>query len=118
LNPEYLAEVFPDAEFLQNPDNLFYRLLAGAASGLVYTLFFSFCPQLFKAIANFEGNVSSIRKAEDKALIYYWYFMLLTAFTGSALAQMLGKWLIGGTFGFCVGGLNRGPVLTLFLLLI
>jgi hypothetical protein len=118
LNPEYLAEVFPDIEFLQDPDNFFYQLLAGIASGLLYTLFFSFCPQFFKAIANFEGNVSSIRKAEDKALIYYWYFMLLTAFTGSALAQMLGKWLIGGTFWFLCWGLNKGPMLTLFLLLI
>ena len=93
LDPAFLAEQFPDIEFLQDPDNFFYQFLSGIASGLLYTLFFSFCPQMFKAIANYEGNVSSIRKAEDKALIYYWYFMLLTAFTGTSLAQMLASGL-------------------------
>jgi hypothetical protein len=91
LNPEKLAEVFPDWEALQNDNSFFFQVLSGISSGLLYTLFFSFCPQLFKAIANFEGNVSSKRSAEDKALKYFWFFMMLTAFTGTALAQMLSE---------------------------
>jgi hypothetical protein len=89
LNPAKLAEVFPDWEAIQNPDGFFYTVFAGISSGFLYTVFFSFCPQLFKAIANFEGNVSSKRTAEDKALQYFWYFMMLTAFTGTALTQMI-----------------------------
>jgi hypothetical protein len=100
LNPETLAEVFPDWEALQNPDTFFFRVLSGISSGILYTVFFSFCPQLFKAIANFEGNVSSKRTAEDKALHYYWYFMLVTAFTGTSLAQMVGQGLFNGKLSF------------------
>jgi hypothetical protein len=100
LDPETLAEVFPDWEALQNPGSFFFRVLSGISSGLLYTLFFSFCPQLFKAIANFEGNVSSKRTAEDKALHYYWYFMLVTAFTGTSLVQMVGQGLVNGKLSF------------------
>ena len=100
LDPEELAKRFPDVPFFQNPDTFFYQLFAGVASGFVYTLFFSFCPQIFKAIANYEGNVSSMRRAEDKALSYFWYFMLLTAFTGTSLAQMLYQ---GFTQGLTLG---------------
>ncbi len=91
LNPAKLAAAFPDSEALQDPDSFFFRILSGISSGFLYTIFFSFCPQLFKAIANFEGNVSSKRTAEDKALTYFWYFMMLTAFTGTALTQMLAE---------------------------
>ena len=91
LNPAKMAEAFPDWEALQNPDSFFFQVLSGLSSGLLYTLFFSFCPQLFKAIANFEGNVSSKRTAEDKALTYFWFFMMLTAFTGTALTQMVSE---------------------------
>jgi hypothetical protein len=88
LHPEKLAQLFLGWDSLQNPNSVFYTVLAGISSGLLYTLFFSFCPQLFKALANFEGNVSSMQKAEDKALQYFWYFMMLTAFTGTSLTQM------------------------------
>jgi hypothetical protein len=89
LNPAQLAEWFPDVEAFQDPDNFFFKFLSGISSGLVYTLFFSFCPQLFKAIANYKGNASSMAVAEDNALQYYWIFMLLTAFTGSSFANMI-----------------------------
>lgn len=91
LNPAKLHQAFPDSKALDNPDSFFFRLMAGISSGLMYTLFFSFCPQLFKAIANFEGNVSSKRTAEDKALKYFWIFMMTTSFTGTMLAQMLAE---------------------------
>ena len=89
LNPTQLAEWFPDVEAFQDPDSFFFQFLAGISSGLVYTVFFSICPQLFKAMAFYKGDASSIAVAEDNALFYYWIFMLLTAFTGSSLANML-----------------------------
>jgi len=89
LNPTKLATVFPNLEALRKPQSFFFQVVSGISSGILYSLFFSFCPQLFNAIANFEGNVSSKRTAEDKALTYYWFFMMLTAFTGTTLTQML-----------------------------
>jgi hypothetical protein len=69
LNPETLAEVFPNWEALQNPDTFFFRVLSGISSGILYTVFFSFCPQLFKAIANFHWNVS---RSDGWARVVQW----------------------------------------------
>jgi hypothetical protein len=62
----------------------------------------AFCPgctlkKVFKVFANFEGSSSSIPRAENHALRFYWYFMLLTAFTGSTLAQMFFDGFVNGT---------------------
>mmetsp|Transcript_4818 Transcript_4818/g.12258 ORF Transcript_4818/g.12258 Transcript_4818/m.12258 type:complete len:1303 (-) Transcript_4818:886-4794(-) len=69
-----------------------YNAISGFMAGLANTLFFSFCPQLFKAVAFFEGTSSSLERAERKALLYYWLFMLVTAFTGTTLATLLLSW--------------------------
>ena len=45
-----------------------YNAISGFMAGLANTLFFSFCPQLFKAVAFFEGASSSLEKAERKAV--------------------------------------------------
>jgi hypothetical protein len=73
---------------LKDHSNLFYRLLAGPLSGLIMTLFFTFCPQLFKYLAFYEGTSSSLERGERTALLMYWYFMLVTAFFGSSLANV------------------------------
>ncbi len=96
LNPDRLAARNPDAEVLSDRGSLFYRLLAGVSSGFLFTIFFSFLPNLFKAVAFYEGTSSSMERAERKALLFYWYFMLVTAFTGSALANMLLEWFTTG----------------------
>jgi Calcium-dependent channel, 7TM region, putative phosphate len=101
LDPTQLAAWFPEVEAFQNPDSFFFKFLSGLSSGMLYTLFFSFCPQLFKAIANYKGNASSIPVAEDNALRYYWIFMLLTAFTGSSLVSMFVSILDGESIGQC-----------------
>ncbi|VEU35296.1 unnamed protein product [Pseudo-nitzschia multistriata] len=89
LNPTLLAEVFPDVEVLQNPDTFFFKALAGISTGYIYTLFFSILPQIFKLLAFSEGSSSSKPQAEEYAMRFYWYFMLVTAFTGQSLVQML-----------------------------
>mmetsp|Transcript_6267 Transcript_6267/g.15804 ORF Transcript_6267/g.15804 Transcript_6267/m.15804 type:complete len:1341 (-) Transcript_6267:79-4101(-) len=88
LNPAYLQSLYPDSALLED-GSFFYRVLAGFSSGALYSLFFSILPQVFKLLAFTEGVASSIPVAEDHALLFYWYFMLLTAFTGSTLATML-----------------------------
>jgi hypothetical protein len=96
LDPETLTKWFPDAEGLKDPTSQTYRALsrlAGPFSGLMYTLFFSFLPQVFKWLAFFDGTSSSMEKAERYALLLYWYFMLVTAFTGTALANMFFAWI-------------------------
>ena len=44
---------------------------------------------LLQAIANFGSGASSVAQAEFRATQYYWWFMLLTAFSGQLLAQMV-----------------------------
>lgn len=99
LNPTYLAAAFPDSPIWQNSDGVFYRLFAGLSSGMLYSLFFSVLPQIFKYLAFMLGTASTVHKGEDNALQFYWYFMLVTAFTGSTLATMLLNGLLTGNFG-------------------
>jgi len=86
----------PDT-YIDNKESPFYQLLAGPLSGLVKTLFFSFLPQLFKFLAFYEGTSSSMEKAERISLLLYFYFMVVTAFTGTSLATMLLNWFYGET---------------------
>ncbi|KAL3928157.1 MAG: hypothetical protein SGARI_005121, partial [Bacillariaceae sp.] len=96
LDPETLIKWFPDAEGLKDPNSQTYQALsrlAGPFSALMYTLFFSFLPQVFKFLAFYDGTSSSMEKAERYALLLYWYFMLVTAFTGTALANLFFTWI-------------------------
>jgi len=102
LNPTLLAARYPNNEFFQDPNNFFFKALAGISSGLLITMFFSILPQIFKALAFFEGSSSSKVKAEENALRFYWYFILVTSFTGPLLVQML------------VSGFNEGTLLWQF----
>eukprot|EP00536_Pseudo-nitzschia_multiseries_P004604 jgi/Psemu1/253742/estExt_Genewise1Plus.C_770053 len=99
LNPTLLAELYPNAEIFQDPDTFFVKALAGISTGYIYTLFFSVLPQIFKLLAFSEGSSSSKAKAEENAMRFYWYFMLVTAFTGQSLVQMF------------IDGILQGPSL-------
>ncbi|KAL3933647.1 MAG: hypothetical protein SGBAC_010302 [Bacillariaceae sp.] len=70
------------------PDFPHHNLLSGFISGGLYTIFFSVCPFIFKFIANYGSNATSIRQAEVRALRYYWFFILFTAFAGQSLVSM------------------------------
>ncbi|GKY91495.1 hypothetical protein MPSEU_000121700 [Mayamaea pseudoterrestris] len=65
------------------------HLLSGLISACIYTTFFALCPSMFKSIANFGSGAVSVSHAEFKALQYYWWFMVVTAFTGQLLANMV-----------------------------
>ena len=51
------------------------------------TAFFALCPVIFKGIANSGSQATSVQEAEKYALKYYWYFMLVTAFVFTGLAD-------------------------------
>ena len=92
LNPRWLGQFFPNSKSLHDPDNILYKALAGPASGLATTLFMALLPQIFKLVAYSEGTSSSLEMAERKALLFMWYFMLVTAFFGQYLTAMLIQW--------------------------
>lgn len=46
----------------------FKGLYSGLASGLIFTIFFSICPVMFKFIANFGSNATSQFHAEYTAM--------------------------------------------------
>lgn len=88
LSADQLATWFP--EMRENTQ------VSGILTGLLYTAFFSVCPFIFKAFANFGSAATSQRQAEYRAIRYYWIFMLITAFTGSSLATMVTSGLYSG----------------------
>lgn len=66
-------------------------ILSGLVTALLYTLFFALCPMMFKVIANSGSHATSVQEAEKYALKYYWYFMLVTAFCFTGLADAATK---------------------------
>ena len=81
--------------------------IAGFIQSSLYTLFFALCPVFFKALANFGSSSASVANAELKALQYFWWFMVLSAFWGTLIAQMI----LSGVNG----GLGGGEVRTILL---
>jgi hypothetical protein len=51
--------------------------------------FFAVLPQIFKMLANFGGEATSIQEAERYALTYYWWFMLVFVFGGKTLGNVI-----------------------------
>jgi hypothetical protein len=97
LAPDNLAESFPALRGLREND-FFRNVLAGLLTGVLWTLFFSICPYIFKSIANFGSGATSVREAEFIATKYYWVFLLTTAFTGTSLSNILLNSLNSGAF--------------------
>lgn len=96
-----LREVFPGLSDRSNSRAYeIAQLVSGMLSALIWTTFFALCPVIFKAIANFGSKATSVAQAEFKALQYFWWFMLTTAFTGQLLAQMV---LYGWSDGLEIG---------------
>jgi hypothetical protein len=87
-DPTKLNEIIPKLDELRADSVFFNELLTGIVPALLYTLFFALCPILFKAIANFGSNSTSVYFAEHHALQYYWWFMVVIAFSGSSLSVM------------------------------
>mmetsp|Transcript_106364 Transcript_106364/g.216917 ORF Transcript_106364/g.216917 Transcript_106364/m.216917 type:complete len:1248 (+) Transcript_106364:328-4071(+) len=65
-------------------------------SGLTETLLFSVCPVIFKLVANFEGSSSSMARAEQQAMLYFWYFYIVARFMGQLVWEGIMKFYSGG----------------------
>jgi hypothetical protein len=66
--PENMKKVIPVLAELANVNPFLDRLLQGFVPALLNSLFFSLCPVMFKAIANFGSNAISVNQAEYNAL--------------------------------------------------
>jgi hypothetical protein len=93
FTPQSLSNAFPSLQ-----DN---ERISGFLSGLLKSCFFAICPQIFKFLANFSSEAVSVEQAEDRALRYFWFFMLATAFTGTSLATVIVEGVI---YSLDVGG--------------
>jgi hypothetical protein len=95
LSPASLVGILPQLDtWLQN--DLAEIIFSGWIPALIWTIFYSICPPLFKAIANFGSNATSAAVAEGTALRYFWYFMILSGLTTTSL-------LSAGIEGIAVG---------------
>lgn len=62
-NPSEYDEVFPFIKEFQLKHAEYYDLISGLIPALIWTVFFSICPIMFKMIANFGSNASSVMMA-------------------------------------------------------
>lgn len=72
----------------QNQDGA-AELMSGFLQSLVWTTFFALCPVFFKMLANFGSNANSVANAELRALQYFWWFMVVSAFSSTLIANMI-----------------------------
>lgn len=88
VDPSSLSNTFPGFyNWLNSSKYLSADIVSGLVSALLYTTFFALCPVMFKMIANAGSQATSVQEAEKYALHYYWYFMLVTAFVFTGLAD-------------------------------
>jgi len=65
-------------------------------SGLTQMLLFSVCPTLFKFLAGVEGSSSNLEKAEQRAMIFFWYFFIIARYMGPILFNSVISFVRGG----------------------
>ena len=75
------------------------ELTSGFLQSLMWTIFFALCPVFFKMVANFGSKANSVANAELRALQYFWWFMVVSAFSSTLIANMV-------LFGFNEGSLG------------
>jgi hypothetical protein len=67
-------------------------------SGATQSLVFSACPQVFKFIANKEGSATNTAVAEQRAMMYFWYFYLFARYLGQFVVQAYTKFTDGSKY--------------------
>jgi Calcium-dependent channel, 7TM region, putative phosphate len=88
-DPDMLERIFPGVSALEEAYGFqITQFLAGLITAGIWSSFFALCPIIFKSIAFFGSKATSVAHAEHSALQYYWWFMVLTAFSGQLLATM------------------------------
>ena len=94
LKPEFWIGIFNGINVDVNEGALTSWL--STISGLSQTLLFSVCPTIFKFLANCEGSSSSMEKAEQQAMIFFWYFYIFARFLGPIGLASVKNYLGGG----------------------
>jgi hypothetical protein len=92
LNPELFAKLFaiPLGQAVS---------LLSPVSALTQSLLFSICPMLFRLLANIEGSATSMDKAEQKAIIFFWYFFIIARFMGQIIWDITVTYFDGCEYG-------------------
>ena len=85
VDPEAVSRIFPD---LNGAASQYGAVLSGLVTASIWSTFFALCPVIFRSVANFGSKSTSVASAEFKALQYFWWFMITTAFSGQLLATM------------------------------
>eukprot|EP00536_Pseudo-nitzschia_multiseries_P003826 jgi/Psemu1/237046/estExt_Genewise1.C_600084 len=82
---------------------------SSSLSGLTQILLFSVCPVIFRIVANFEGSSTSMQKAEQRALMYFWYFYIIARFMGQIVYKSTLLFLRGeqGLENLVTGAINE-----------
>jgi len=95
LDPDTIAYLFPTHDKIKSTTGVSLPdLLSGLTTSIIWSLFFMLCPQVFKLVAYFGSNATSLAQAERSAHQYFWWFMLFTAFAG----PMLAYWILGAIY--------------------
>jgi len=84
-SPEALERAFADIPNIQE----YAKYLSPWLNTAIMIGFFGVLPQIFKMLANFAGEATSIYEAERHALTYYWWFMLVFVFGGQTLGNVI-----------------------------
>jgi len=64
-------------------------------SGQSQILLFSICPPIFKILSNVEGSATSENKAQQKAMLFFWYFFLIVRFMGQIVWDIASEYFTG-----------------------
>lgn len=87
-NSENLSSLFPGLRDFKS--SVFTAdLLSALVGALIWAAFFAVCPIMFNTISNFGSNATSILEAEFWAMKAFWWFMVVSAFSGTSLQTIL-----------------------------
>jgi hypothetical protein len=96
FNPELWTNALTTLKINVSSDTV--QKYTASLSGLSQSLIFSICPPIFKFLAYSEGSSSSMEKAEQKAMIFFWYFYIVARFLGQILINGIMQFLNGGEY--------------------
>jgi len=88
LDSKFIVDFLNDY-FRLNDSSILVDAIRGLLPGLIFTLFYSLCPVMFKMIANFGSNATSQFAAEYAAMKYFWWFYIITAFWSTSLFTII-----------------------------
>ena len=96
LNPDLWSKAL--SAFNKDDVQKFTTFLSGFSQSLIFVV----CPPIFKFLADSEGSSSSMEKAEQKAMIFFWYFYIVVRFLGQIVLNGIQQFFNGGKYNTSV----------------